>query len=198
MNEQTQGEPIENEVAKLTLLDALAASLPELEGAKKNADNGHFKSSYADLGSVIDALRPLANHGVWFRQETHENENGAMVETFYIGHGEQISAGKLFVPASKRDAHGFGSALTYARRYALQTAFGLSSEDDDGNAASKSAPQALSDADWAEIVSLIEATKTDTAKFCQAFGITSLKALPASAVEKAKTQLNRKLEQANG
>lgn len=183
-----------------SLLDALAKALPELEGAKKNAANPHFKSKYADLGAVIDALHPLSDHGVWFRQETHENESGAMVETFYIGHGEQLSAGRLFVPASKRDAHGFGSALTYARRYALQTAFGLSSEDDDGNAATKSPPSAktLSDADWAEIVALIEATNTDTAKFCQAFGINSLKALPAEAVAKAKAQLNRKLEQSNG
>jgi len=123
-----------------TLLSALALALPELEGAKKTAENPAFKRDgkfikYADLGSVIDAIRPVAEHGVWFIQMTHENEGGAEVETIFIGHGEQFSAGRVFVPAIKRDAHGFGSALTYARRYGLQTAFGLSSEDDDGNAA---------------------------------------------------------------
>jgi hypothetical protein len=53
--------------------------------------------------------------------------------------GEKESLGVLYVPANKRDAQGFGSALTYARRYALQTAFGVPTEDDDGNAASYSA-----------------------------------------------------------
>jgi hypothetical protein len=47
-------------------------------------------------------------------------------------------SGQLYVPANKNDAQGFGSALTYARRYALQTAFGVPTEDDDGNAASRS------------------------------------------------------------
>jgi hypothetical protein len=51
--------------------------------------------------------------------------------------GEQISAGKLHVPASKQDAQGYGSALTYARRYALMAACGIAPEDDDGNAATR-------------------------------------------------------------
>ena len=49
-----------------------------------------------------------------------------------------MSFGKLFVPANKQDAQGYGSALTYARRYSLQTAFGVAPEDDDGNAAAAS------------------------------------------------------------
>jgi len=127
---------------------ALAVALAKLEGAKKKSANPHFKSKYADLGSVIDAIRPIAEHGIWFRQSTHPDDNGVTVETFYIGHGASISAGVLHMPADKRNPQGFGSALTYARRYALQTAFGLASEDDDGNAASngeiarKAAPEA--------------------------------------------------------
>ena len=121
---------------------ALAKALPLLEGAKKNAANPHFRSKYADLGSVIDAIRPVAEHGIWFRQVLHDGPEGVTVETLYTGFGEVISAGTLFMPAAKRDAQGFGSALTYARRYALQTAFGLSAEDDDGSAAVKTAPEA--------------------------------------------------------
>jgi hypothetical protein len=45
--------------------------------------------------------------------------------------------GQLYVPANKRDPQGFGSAQTYARRYALQTAFGVPVEDDDGNSATR-------------------------------------------------------------
>lgn len=137
MNTQTKIEP--DPQTKLAL--ALAEALPKLDGAKKNSANPHFKSKYADLGAVIDAIRPVADHGVWYRQVLHESADGVTVETLYIGHGAQISAGTLFMPAGKRDAQGFGSALTYARRYALQTAFGLATEDDDGNAASKAAPQ---------------------------------------------------------
>jgi hypothetical protein len=51
--------------------------------------------------------------------------------------GEQLSAGILSVPAAKQDPQGYGSALTYARRYSLMAACGIAPEDDDGNAASK-------------------------------------------------------------
>jgi hypothetical protein len=55
--------------------------------------------------------------------------------------GEKMSAGVLHVPATKQDAQGYGSALTYARRYSLMAACGIAPEDDDGNAASnKNAP----------------------------------------------------------
>ena len=180
---------------KTTLIDALAKALPELEGAKKNANNPHFKSKYADLGAVIDAIRPIATHGIWYLQMTHDNESGAEVETIYIGHGEQISAGRVFVPASKRDAHGFGSALTYARRYGLQTAFGLSTEDDDGNAAASSAQRLIGDADCVLLMQLIQATQSDTRKFCEAFKVGSVKELPEAAFPKAKAMLEKKLAQ---
>lgn len=185
---------------KQTLLGALAVALPELEGAKKNAANPHFKSKYADLGSVIDAIQPVAAHGIWFIQMTHENEGGADVETIFIGHGEQFSAGRVFVPASKRDAHGFGSALTYARRYGLQTAFGLSTEDDDGNAAVKS-PKAekaevIGDSDWALITQLVQSTDTDAGKVCGAYGVDSLRGLSTVQFKDLKAVLEKRLKDA--
>lgn len=124
-----------------TLLGRLAQAMPALEGAKKNATNPHFKSKYADLGSVIDAIRPIAEHGIWFRQVSHDTEQGVSVETLYICDGEELSAGKVFVPADRQNAQGFGSAQTYARRYGLQLAFGLATEDDDGNAAAAAPPK---------------------------------------------------------
>lgn len=177
-----------------SLLGALATALPELEGAKKNAANPHFKSKYADLGSILDAIRPIAEHGLWFRQVSQEHEGGVAVETFYIHEGGELSAGVVFVPADKKNAQGYGSAQTYARRYGLQLAFGLATEDDDGNAATATAPKLVSDNQWAEIVQLIEATGTDAQKFCQAFKIGSVKDLPADAFPRAKAQLTKKLE----
>src|SRR5690606_15187526 len=79
--------------------------------------------------------------GLWFRQVSHDADGGVCIETFYIRDGEELSAGKVFVPADKNNAQGYGSAQTYARRYGLQMAFGLATEDDDGNAAAAAPPK---------------------------------------------------------
>jgi hypothetical protein len=61
-----------------------------------------------------------------------------MVETMFIHEsGEMLECGTLHVPASKQDPQGYGSALTYARRYSLMAACGIAPEDDDGNSASR-------------------------------------------------------------
>lgn len=131
-------------VKAATLSEALVTAFSEIEGAAKDKVNPHFKSKYADLTSVIDAIKPvLAKHGLAFYQRSHPSEDGVIVQTL-VRHasGEELDLGSLYVPANKRDAQGFGSALTYARRYALMTAFGVPAEDDDGNAAVASTPKA--------------------------------------------------------
>ena len=126
-------------MAEVSIIAALAKALPELESAKRNKANPAFKSKYADLAAVIEALEPIRKHGLWYRQVLHESAEGVNVETIYIHEGgDTLSAGSLYMPATKRDAQGFGSALTYARRYSLQSAFGLATEDDDGNRAVQS------------------------------------------------------------
>jgi len=126
-----------NELAK-----ALVKAQAAMNHAAKDAKNPHFKSSYSTLASVIDAVRPpLSANGLAFVQKTHDAEGGVCIETVLIHEsGQEMSFGKLFVPATKQDPQGFGSALSYAKRYSLQTALGVSSEDDDGNAASKPRP----------------------------------------------------------
>lgn len=190
------------------IIAALAAALPKLEGAKKNANNPHFKSKYADLGSVIDALDPIKDHGLWFIQISKERDNGACFETVII-HGpsnSKMSMGETFVPADRANAQGFGSAQTYARRYGLLSAFGLATEDDDGNAASqtptKPRQQAkpadtgpLTDAQWGIISDLIGQTNTDAKAFCTAFKIKSVKELPSDQFDRARAMLNKKLQQ---
>ena len=128
-----------NELPDDTLHRAMARAFAEIEAATKSADNPFFKSKYADLGAIIGTVKPaLVNHGLFFTQHCHPSEDGVIVETI-LHHrgGESLSMGQLYVPANKRDPQGFGSAQTYARRYALQTAFGVPVEDDDGNSASK-------------------------------------------------------------
>jgi hypothetical protein len=74
---------------------------------------------------------------VFLTQKTYECDNGVKVETLFIHEsGEILSCGILHVPANKQDAQGYGSALTYCRRYSLMAACGIAPEDDDGNGAS--------------------------------------------------------------
>jgi len=107
--------------------------------ALKTSTNPHFKSRYADLAACVEAvIDGLNSNGLFLLQQTHDCSDGVVVETIFIHEsGEQMSAGKLHVPASKQDAQGYGSALTYARRYSLMAACGIAPEDDDANAASK-------------------------------------------------------------
>lgn len=111
--------------------------------ALKTSKNPHFKSQYADLATCVEAvIDALNSNGIALLQPLHEDSNGVTVETLFIHEsGEQLSAGKLHVPAAKQDPQGYGSALTYARRYSLMAACGIAPEDDDGNAASRQRSQ---------------------------------------------------------
>lgn len=118
---------------------ALVKAQREFGPALKTSQNPQFRSKYADLSACVEAvIDGLNNNGIMLMQPCHEDPSGVTVETLFIHEsGEQISAGKLHVPASKQDPQGYGSALTYARRYGLMAACGIAPEDDDGNAASK-------------------------------------------------------------
>ncbi len=106
--------------------------------ALKDRINLAFKSKYADLGACLDAVDDaFLENEIALYQETFMDETGVTVETVLMHvSGEIIRCGKLHVPASKQDPQGYGSALTYARRYSLMAACGIAPEDDDGNAAS--------------------------------------------------------------
>lgn len=116
---------------------AMAKAFAQIEGASADKTNPHFKSKYADLGNVIDAIKPaISEHGLWFYQVVHSLPGFAAVETVIVhSSGERLSCGVVNVPVVKNDAQGYGSALTYARRYSLSSAFGVAPEDDDGNKA---------------------------------------------------------------
>jgi len=122
---------------------ALVKAQKGFSPALKTATNPHFKSKYADLASCVEAVVDSLNaNGIYLLQQSHECADGVTIETTFIHEsGETLSAGKLHVPATKHDAQGYGSALTYARRYSLMAACGMAPEDDDGNAAAKK-PQA--------------------------------------------------------
>jgi len=124
---------------------ALVKAQREFGPALKSSTNPHFKSKYADLAACVEAvIDGLNNNGIALIQPMHESDNGVTVETLFVHEsGEMLSAGKLHVPAAKQDPQGYGSALTYARRYSLMAACGIAPEDDDGNAAKKPSKPAL-------------------------------------------------------
>ena len=111
--------------------------------ALKCKTNPAFKSKYADLAACLEAVdEALLDNGIALIQETFEDATGITVETVFMHEsGETLRCGKLHVPASKQDPQGYGSALSYARRYSLMASCGIAAEDDDGNAASKKPEQ---------------------------------------------------------
>jgi hypothetical protein len=126
---------------------ALSASLAkaqgQIEGAVKGKENPHFKSKYADLSAVWEACREaLTTNGLAVIQSPGPIAEGRLEMTTMLVHssGEWIR-GALTIPLGKVDAQAYGSAVTYARRYALAAFVGVSPEDDDGNAAAKAAPK---------------------------------------------------------
>jgi len=130
------------------LAAALAAAQGVMKGALKDSANPFFKSRYADLASVVEAIRAaFSANGLSYIQTVEPSDKDEVrVETTLLhASGEWISCGILSLPVSKIDAQGYGSALTYARRYSLSAAVGVAPEDDDGNAASAAKPKLTMD-----------------------------------------------------
>ncbi len=144
--------------------------------ALKCKTNPAFKSKYADLAACLEAVdEALLENGIALIQETFEDATGVTVETVFLHEsGEILRCGKLHVPASKQDPQGYGSALSYARRYSLMSSCGIAAEDDDGNAASKTAPKRepakLTDNAVADFVTTIKEA-SDLESLMKAFGI---------------------------
>ncbi|WP_313695054.1 ERF family protein [Achromobacter mucicolens] len=117
---------------------ALLAAQKATEFAKKDATNPHFKNKYADLPAVIEAVKPALNAaGIVYIQTASPSDDNRLHLTTMLMHesGEWISD-TLVMPLPKQDPQGYGSAMTYARRYALAAITGVYQDDDDGNAAS--------------------------------------------------------------
>lgn len=123
---------------------AMNKAQSQMGGAHKGKNNPFFKSSYADLGAVVQAVKePFADNGLAYIQFPIEENGRVGVETILTHTSGEWISNKFTVQLTKQDAQGAGSAITYCRRYALQAIAGIPSEDDDGNAASKPAASKL-------------------------------------------------------
>lgn len=133
-----------------SIASALARAQAKMGKALKTSLNPAFKgdgkpkgTAYADLASVVDACMPALNEcGIAVIQPTTDDDSGRYVETILI-HGDSGEMLKCRVPliVAKNDMQGYGSAVTYARRYGLMSMAGIAPEDDDGNAAAQAAPR---------------------------------------------------------
>ena len=116
------------------LSTALCKAQSEMGGAVKDAKNPFFKSSYADLTSVIKAIKePFANNGLSYAQfpVTSEGGKGIGVNTILMHTSGQFLESEFYLPTVKQDPQSGGSCITYARRYALQSMAGIPTADDD-------------------------------------------------------------------
>ena len=119
-----------------TLASALAAAQGDMSNASKNAKNPHFKSTYADLASLRDAVIPvLAAHGIACVQLCDGDGQSVSVTTRLLFGAEAMDCGRLTIPigGARNPAQAVGAAITYARRYQLGAVAGVAAEDDDGN-----------------------------------------------------------------
>ncbi len=192
---------------------ALAKAQGQLEGAKKDSKNPHFKSSYADLASVWDACRDaLSSNQIAVIQAPGAVASGVVEITTILAH----SSGEWFretltVPLAKVDAQGLGSAVTYGRRYALAAMVGVAPEDDDGNAAVASRGAAndrprngnghgnvgtVNDEQLVHLQGLASQVGADLQRFCDYFKVASLRDIPAARFDEAVSALNAKMKKA--
>lgn len=119
-----------------SLAVAMCKAQAEMGGAHKGANNPFFKSKYADLGAVVQAVKePFANNGLSYVQFPINDGDKVGVETILMHDSGEWLMNSFTVKASKQDAQGAGSVITYCRRYGLQAVAGIPSEDDDGNGA---------------------------------------------------------------
>lgn len=177
------------------IASALVKAQKEFAPALKTNTNPHFKSKYVGLDGCVEAvIDALNNNGIMLMQKNHPSETGVAIETIFIHEsGESISGGVLTVPASKQDPQGYGSALTYARRYSLMAACGIAPEDDDGNASSKQPVKSVFPLEmWTELISKSENVDALQANYLKAKDA-AVKANDSSAM-KAINSLTAKIK----
>lgn len=130
--------PITWEGDRAAFAKAFVAAQKATEAVKKAATNPHFKNKYADLSEVVEATVPALNaNGIAVIQSPSFDGDLVSVTTVMVHESGASVTGILSMRPTKMDPQGVGSAITYARRYALLAMTGAAPEDDDGNAASQ-------------------------------------------------------------
>lgn len=192
-----------------TEINEIAKALSKLQGsmrpAVKDSNNPFFKSKYTSIAGIWDTIREFLDAlGLSVLQDAKSSENGISVVT-RICHssGQWVECGPLEIPAVKKDPQGFGSAVSYARRYALASALGIVSDDDDGERAMQSfrAPQVTKiTQDQADVLNILLKYNPEVKKkvdnFMKSQNAKSFTDLPAENYDKIRKSINKHIEEA--
>lgn len=165
------------------LAAALAKAQGGMENAAKNKANPHFKSTYADLAAVLDAIRaPLSNNGLSTVQTMAITERCIVLRTTLLHSSGQFVATEYPI-AGNLAPQQMGSAITYGRRYSLAALVGIAQDDDDANAAAKTSPPSthtvtqsrkIDARELADLQDLINRKETSAEMVCKKLKIAAL------------------------
>tara|TARA_R110001599_G_scaffold175122_1_gene367137 strand:+ start:1101 stop:1676 length:576 start_codon:yes stop_codon:yes gene_type:complete len=179
------------------LAESLCKAQAEMGGAVKDSKNPFFKSDYADLTSVIKAIKePFANHGLSYTQFPTNDDGRIGVVTLLMHESGEYLEHSYTLPTTKADPQSAGSAITYARRYALQSIAGIPTADDDAESAmirnNQNKTAVLSEDQAAEIKGLLAEHSVDVKVFLQHFKTNSVDEMLAVHYSKAVSALKAK------
>lgn len=129
------------------IFPALVKAQSVIGSAQKNKVNPHLKNKYADLASVWDAIAPaLESNKLALLQTPNQSDDSKLhLETMIIHESGEWISEVLVMPMPKQDPQGYGSALSYARRYHASSMLGVVQDDDDGQQASKGSASLAAD-----------------------------------------------------
>lgn len=181
-----------------TAIKAFAAAQAAMGKAVRANVNPAFKSKYADLSTVQDACFPaLHANGFAIMQPNGHDEIGEYVETIFLHESGERFVNRVYLKVGKPDMQGYGSAITYARRYGLMGLAGIAPEDDDGNGASRTPVivdnRLLSADQFTELRNLMERSGSDEGRFLAFFKLEALEEMPVAKFDAAKAMLVKKI-----
>jgi len=178
------------------LAAALCKAQGEMGGAVKDSANPFFKSNYADLTSVIKAIKqPFADNGLSYTQFPINSEDRIGVETRLMHKSGQWLEMDYTLPTVKKDPQAAGAAITYARRYALQSMAGIPVADDDAESAMIRGDDKIvvSKEQAVSIEKLLDESGADRNKFCGWLKAASVDHILAVHYDRAVAALQAKL-----
>lgn len=187
-----------NQSETITKLSAaFTKAQAEMSGAVKDSANPFFKSRYADLESVIKAIKePFAKYGLSYTQLPHTDDKGIGVITRVMHESGEWFESSFTLPITKADPQSAGSAITYARRYALQAMAGIPAVDDDAEMAmgrtQKPVGGQISRKQAQTLHELLSSTGADVSKFCAVFNCSNVDSMEAGFYDKALAMLQKK------
>jgi len=174
------------------LATALSKAQGQMGAAIKDSENPFFKSKYADLTSVIAAVRkPFADNGLSFVQLPVSQDGCVGVATRIMHSSGEWLESEFLIPC-KQDAHGYAAGITYCRRLSLQAAAGVPTDDDDGNSAIERAD--VSDV-WVAKIDKSSTMKELQANFRQAYEASKGDSSAVAKITSKKDAKKRELSQ---